>query len=118
MFETPHRIEATLADMAALFPERSLTLAREITKTFETFLSGTVTEIQTTLKNDGNQARGEMVLILHPTIRKKNAGLSEESLRVMKILSAQLPTKQATALAAEICGENKKSLYDTALAWK
>ena len=50
MFETPHRIEATLADMAALFPERSLTLAREITKTFETFLSGTVTEIQTTLK--------------------------------------------------------------------
>ena len=35
MFETPHRIEASLADMAAQFPERRLTLAREITKTFE-----------------------------------------------------------------------------------
>ena len=35
MFETPHRIEASLADMAVQFPERRLTLAREITKTFE-----------------------------------------------------------------------------------
>ena len=104
--------------MAAVFPQRRLTLARELTKTFETFLCGTVSDIQTALADDGNQARGEMVLILHPAAREKNAGLSEEALRVMKILSAQLPTKQAAALAAEICGENKKSLYDAALAWK
>ena len=32
MFETPHRIEASLADMAAQFPDRRLTLAREIAK--------------------------------------------------------------------------------------
>ena len=118
MFETPHRIGAALADMAAVFPQRRLTLARELTKTFETFLCGTVSDIQTALADDGNQARGEMVLILHPAVREKNAGLSEEALRVMKILSARLPTKQAAALAAEICGENKKSLYDAALAWK
>ena len=118
MFETPHRIGAALADMAAVFPQRRLTLARELTKTFETFLCGTVSDIQTALADDGNQARGEMVLILHPAVREKNAGLSEESLRVMKILSARLPTKQAAALAAEICGENKKALYDAALAWK
>jgi len=98
--------------------QRRLTLARELTKTFETFLCGTVSDIQTALADDGNQARGEMVLILHPAVREKNAGLSEESLRVMKILSARLPTKQAAALAAEICGENKKALYDAALAWK
>ena len=118
MFETPHRIGAALADMAAVFPQRRLTLARELTKTFETFLCGTVSDIQTALADDGNQARGEMVLILHPAVREKNAGLSEEALRVMKILSARLPTKQAAALAAEICGENKKALYDAALAWK
>ena len=118
MFETPHRIEATLADMAALFPERSLTLAREITKTFETFLSGTVTEIQTTLKNDGNQARGEMVLILHPAPREKHDTLPDTAQNVMKILAAELPTKQAAELAAKITGEGKKALYDLALEWK
>ena len=46
MFEAPHRIEAALSDMAAAFPTRRLTLARELTKTFETFLSGTVVEIR------------------------------------------------------------------------
>lgn len=118
MFETPHRIEASLADMAALFPDRRLTLAREITKTFETFLSGTVAEIQAALKNDSNQTRGEMVLVLHPAVKEKHSDLPEAAQNTMKILAAELPTKQAADLAAKITGENKKALYDLALEWK
>ena len=118
MFETPHRIEASLTDMAAQFPERRLTLAREITKTFETFLSGTVAEIQAALKNDSNQTRGEMVLVLHPAVKEKHSDLPEAAQNTMKILAAELPTKQAAELAAKITGENKKALYDLALEWK
>ena len=118
MFETPHRIEASLADMVAQFPERRLTLAREITKTFETFLSGTVAEIQAALKNDSNQTRGEMVLVLHPAVKEKHCDLPEAAQNTMKILAAELPTKQAAELAAKITGENKKVLYDLALEWK
>ena len=118
MFETPHRIEAALSDMAALFPERRLTLAREITKTFETFLSGTVSEIQTALQADTDQIRGEMVLILHPARREKHDGLPEAAQHIMNILAAELPTKQAAELAAKITGESKKALYDLALARK
>ncbi|PJO78060.1 16S rRNA (cytidine(1402)-2'-O)-methyltransferase [Neisseria brasiliensis] len=118
MFETPHRIEATLDDMAALFPERQLVLAREITKTFETFLSGTVSEIQTALQADSNQTRGEMVLILHPAVKEKSSDLPDHAQNVMKVLAAELPTKQAADLAAKITGESKKALYDLALTWK
>ena len=118
MFETPHRIKAALSDMAALFPERRLTLAREITKTFETFLSGTVSEIQTALQADNDQIRGEMVLILHPARREKHDGLPEAAQHIMNILAAELPTKQAAELAAKITGESKKALYDLALARK
>lgn len=118
MFETPHRIEASLADMVAQFPERRLTLAREITKTFETFLSGTVAEIQAALKNDSNQTRGEMVLVLHPAVKEKHSDLPEAAQNTMKILAAELPTKQAAELAAKITGESKKTLYDLALEWK
>ena len=118
MFETPHRIEAALSDMAALFPERRLTLAREITKTFETFLSGTVSEIQTALQADNDQIRGEMVLILHPARREKHDGLPEAAQHIMNILAAELPTKRAAELAAKITGESKKALYDLALARK
>lgn len=118
MFETPHRIEAALSDMAALFPERRLTLAREITKTFETFLSGTVSEIQTALQADNDQIRGEMVLILHPARREKHDGLPEAAQHIMDILAAELPTKQAAELAAKITGESKKALYELALTRK
>ena len=118
MFETPHRIAATLADMAAVFPQRSLVLAREISKTFETFLSGTVSEVQAIVAQDSNQSRGEMVLILHPASIERPSELPDDAQQVMKILSAELPTKQAAELAAKITGENKKALYDLALSWK
>ena len=118
MFETPHRIAATLADMAAVFPQRPLVLAREISKTFETFLSGTVSEVQAIVAQDSNQSRGEMVLILHPASIERPSELPDDAQQVMKILSAELPTKQAAELAAKITGENKKALYDLALSWK
>ncbi|ASP16524.1 S-adenosylmethionine-dependent methyltransferase, YraL family [Neisseria sp. oral taxon 020 str. F0370] len=118
MFETPHRIEAALADMAAAFPERRLALARELTKTFETFLSGTVADIQMALREDANQTRGEMVFVLHPAAQEKSGTLSDETLRVLRILADELPTKQAAALTAQITGEGKKILYEAALALK
>ena len=55
-----------------IFPERKIMLAREMTKTFETFLSGSVRDIQAALKNDSNQSRGEMVLLIHAAIKEKN----------------------------------------------
>lgn len=118
MFETPHRIEAALAEMAAQFPERGLLLAREISKTFETFLSGSVAEVRDMLKADSNQSRGEMVLILHPAQVVKHSDLPEAAQQVMKVLADELPTKQAADLAAKITGESKKALYDLALTWK
>ena len=117
-FETPHRLADTLADMAAVFPQRRIMLAREITKTFETFLTGNVNEIQAALAADSNQSRGEMVLVIHPAPPQKHAALPENAQNVMRILSAELPTKQAAELAAKITGENKKALYNLALAWK
>lgn len=117
-FETPHRISATLSEIAAILPLRPLMLAREISKTFETFLSGTAEELLTTLQNDNNQMRGEMVLLVYPLIKEKNLDLSEQDQHIMSILSAALPTKQAAELSAKITGANKKSLYDWAIQQK
>lgn len=117
-FESPHRIMATLNEMAKIFPTRKIMLAREITKTFETFLVGTVNDLQEKLISDSNQTRGEMVLIIYANKIEKNDVLPENTQNIMKILSAELPTKQAADLAARITGENKKKLYDLAISWK
>lgn len=118
MFESPHRIRDTLAQMVALYPQRYLVLGREISKTFETFVCGSVAEVTAAVAVDANQTRGEMVLVLHSAPPRPVQALSDEALRVAEILAAELPTKQAATLAAIISGENKKALYEWVLAHK
>ena len=118
MFETPHRIEAALAQMAEILPNRHLVLAREISKTFETFINGSVAEVLAAVRADANQTRGEMVLVLHPPEAAAANELNDQARHIMSLLAAELPPKQAAALAAEISGANKKALYEWAVAQK
>lgn len=117
-FETPHRIADTLNDMMNICPKQNIMLAREISKTFETFLQGSVAEIQARIQADSNQMRGEMVLVIYPNAKEKKNTLPESAEQTMRVLAAALPTKQAAELAAKITGENKKALYDFALTLK
>ena len=118
MFETPHRIEAALTQMAEILPNRHLVLAREISKTFETFISGSVAEVLAAVRADANQTRGEMVLVLHPPEAAAANELNDQARHIMSLLAAELPPKKAAALAAEISGANKKALYEWAVAQK
>jgi len=113
-YEAPHRILDMLADMEQVFGGgRSLVLAREITKTFETVLRGGITEVRQQVESDANQQKGEMVVLLEGA--KAEQGDDIEAQRILKILLAQLPVKQAATLASEITGEKKNRLYDLAL---
>lgn len=118
MFETPHRIEAALAQMAEILPSRHLVLAREISKTFETFISGSVADVLAAVSADANQTRGEMVLVLHPPEAAAANELNDQARHIMSLLAAELPPKKAAALAADISGANKKALYEWAVAQK
>lgn len=61
-FESPHRIEACLEDLEAVWTDRPIALARELTKTFEEVLRGTAAEVRAALVPA--KRRGEMVLVL------------------------------------------------------
>lgn len=117
-FETPHRIEATLEQMSNLFPNRHITLARELTKTYETFLSGSVIDVQNTLKEDSNQRRGEMVLIIHPMPKEISDELSPTAQLMVTELLNDLPLKKIAQLVHNITGENKKLAYEFGLNLK
>ena len=119
-YEAPHRIVDTLQDIVAeLGAERPLMLARELTKTFETFQRMPAGALLEWVKADSNQQRGEIVLIIDAAPQPDNdEALPEEAVRVMGILSAELPLKQASTLAAQITGANRKQLYDHALQLK
>lgn len=118
-YDTARRILDTLQDVVAVFgPERQLVLAKELTKTFEHFACGTAADIKTWLTEDQQRCQGEMVLMIAPAPTKADEAVSEEVQRTLKILLAELPLKQAAALAAQIHNEKKNALYQLALSWQ
>ncbi len=115
-YEAPHRVLETVADMTEVFGERTLVIARELTKLFETVHSLPLAEALAWLKEDSNRQRGEFVLIVSGAPDEADSGEGE---RVLKLLLAEgLPTKQAAKLASAITGSPKNALYDLALALK
>jgi 16S rRNA (cytidine1402-2'-O)-methyltransferase len=116
-YESPHRILDSLKAMAEVFGDtRNLVLARELTKTFETFLSGSVADVLEQVRQDANQQRGEIVLLVQGyTPPEGEEGLAPEVERVLAVLLEELPVKQAAALAARLTGEKKNALYKWAL---
>ncbi len=110
-YESPHRIMDSLADMLfVLGEERQVVLARELTKTFETFHGAPLGELIEWLKEDSNRTRGEMVLLVAGHRAEKEA-LPPEATKTTALLAKELPLKKAAALAAEIHGVKKNALY-------
>ncbi|MFN3543252.1 MAG: 16S rRNA (cytidine(1402)-2'-O)-methyltransferase [Thiobacillus sp.] len=117
-YEAPHRIEETVADMVAVFdPQRRVTLARELTKKFESIVTLPLAEVPAWLAADPNHARGEFVVIVHAPLAAP-AATDTEALRVLAILAAELPPPLAAKLAAKITGRTKAELYQMTLAHK
>lgn len=117
-YESTHRIIESLQDMSVVFGAcRRCAVAREITKTFETFIVGALQDVSLTVRADPNQQKGEFVVIVEgfrPTPAAQE--ISEESERILSVLIAELPLKQATALTAKITGDKKNKLYQWALS--
>lgn len=113
-FEAPHRIQACLSDMHEAFgAARQAVVARELTKTWETFLTGTLAELLEQVRADANQSRGEIVVVVAG--HEKLAEMDAEALHLLDVLLEELPLKQASALAAKFTGLNKKQLYQAGL---
>jgi 16S rRNA (cytidine1402-2'-O)-methyltransferase len=116
-YEAPHRIEAAVADLAALLePARHLLIARELSKLFEQTVWLPLAEAPGWLAADPNRRRGEFVLVV--SAPPPAAGLDAGAERVLALLLDELPVKQAAKLAAAITGQAKNALYARALELK
>ncbi|TVV42977.1 16S rRNA (cytidine(1402)-2'-O)-methyltransferase [Thalassolituus sp. C2-1] len=114
-YESKHRILDTLEVMAEVFgAERQACVARELTKTFETFYHGTLPDILSQLQEDADQQKGEFVVMIAGN--PDPAPASEvDSNKLFRLLLVELPPKKAAAIIADLTGENKKELYQKAL---
>lgn len=115
-YESPHRVQAALHDMADAFgADRYVVLARELTKIWETIHGAPLAELLPWVAQDPNRRRGEMVLIV-AGYRLKPDEIPAEAQRTLLLLQKELPLKTAAALTAEIHGVKKNLLYRLGLA--
>ena len=117
LFEAPHRIAELCAALAGAAPQRPVTLCRELTKQFETIVTRSAAELPAWLVQDKNRERGEFVLVLHalPAAMVDEGALPAATLHTLRVLLRELPLKQAVALAAELTGAARNTLYQRAL---
>ena len=114
-YEAPHRILASVKDMAQVFAEnRPVGFAREITKTFETIKKMTLKELVVFIENDRNQEKGEIVVLVGGATEVKD--LAQDKLdELLQRLLQDLSVKAASQLAADLTGIKKKVAYQRAL---
>jgi 16S rRNA (cytidine1402-2'-O)-methyltransferase len=114
ILEAPHRIEA-LARAMAVLQGRLITVGRELTKQFEEIATMPAQDFAAWLDAGPQRTRGEFALVLHAASAFEGP---DDSVRVLKLLLAELPLKTAVKLAADITGAPRNELYDTALQLK
>ncbi len=121
-YESGHRIQSSLEDMAASFGcEREAVIARELTKLHETFLRGSLAQLSRQVEEDANQRKGEFVVLLAGAEPKPDGDSRSQTVSVdelLPLLLQEMPLKRAVSMLSELTGVKKNQLYEQALKLK
>lgn len=111
-YESSHRIVGSLNDMLACFgPDRPAAVARELTKSYETVLRGSIGTVLDRVMSDPNQQKGEfVVMVAGATDISEDYAL--DPLALARTLAPLMPPKEAAATMVSLIGGRKKAWYD------
>ena len=115
LLESSHRIERLLGQLAEVFPNNRIVVAKELTKAHENFLIAKAVELIELFKQDPALAKGEFVVLIDNPPVQDDAPDSEADIELLKLLLSELPLKKAVQLATRISGKKKNYLYQLAL---
>lgn len=115
-YESPHRLDETLADLATVLgPDRPGVVARELTKTFEEVVRLPLGELAA--RYAATKPKGEIVVLVGPPGAEAPAGADDVD-RLLGLALSRLPPGKAAAEVARLTGQDRKALYERALALK
>ena len=112
LYESPKRMVASLKSMAAVFGDRRVAIGRELTKRFESFYYGSLTQLSET--KELFPEKGEFVIVIAPP---ENMPMGEDDLteELKKALQNQSVSRAAAEVSARF-GLPKRLVYQKALA--
>jgi 16S rRNA (cytidine1402-2'-O)-methyltransferase len=114
-YESPHRLRATLQDLAEVFGyERQIAIARELTKLYEEFWRGTLTAACQYYQQKEPQGEYTLVVAGIPT-SDQQLSISQIKAELEKMIAQGITRSQATKELAKLTSLPKRQLYQLAL---
>ena len=101
LYESPHRIEKLLNELKTFIPDRTVFLAKELTKIHETFIKAKAKDIVI------ESPKGEWVVVIDKTQKSNKLELNYED-----ILNLPIPKKEKAKLLAKISDKSAKEIYN------
>lgn len=118
-YESPHRLTESLQAMRDVFgAERQMVAAREMTKTYEQFVAGSIAEVVAYFDANADKVRGEFVLMVMGDVVAEAVSEDEHDALIGALLKQNLPVKQITDIVVELSGQKKKAVYNRVLTLK
>lgn len=117
IYESPHRLSATLDVFAKRWPERECAAVREITKRFEETVRGTTVSVRDHF--NANAPRGEFVFILGGAVETETSAedaFAQGLAFARQLIQEGASTNQAAKEAAQATGLSKRTIYQALLA--
>ena len=117
-YESPHRIEGSLADLAEILGERPACLARELTKMYEEVRRGTLPELVESVRAD--PPRGEIVVVVGGAIHEHREPVEPEVLaaQAIELMDAGMERRDALAEVARSAGVPKRVVFDALVRFR
>ena len=115
-YEAPHRIQHVLTEIMAVLGDRQAVLCRELTKKYEQYMRGTLSQLQHELAAQGT--RGEFVILVagaEPENPAAADGNVDYASLVQELMNQGVDKKEAVRMVARRCGVPKRSVYQAAL---
>lgn len=111
-FESPRRLGASLASLAAVEPGRAVAVCRELTKAFEEVVRGTAAELAERFRHP---PKGEVTLVLGPASGGVRCEDASAAVAVAELVGAGAPRRVAVDVVARLTGASRNDLYRASL---
>ncbi len=117
VFESRHRIVGAMADICEFVgDQRQICVARELTKTFESVMTGPAQEVQRQIVENPDAQRGEFVVVIKGFERVVEQAFTVQTKALLSALTEEMAPRKAAAIVAQHTGANKKALYQWLIA--
>lgn len=110
-YEAPHRIDEMLTDLESVFGNRNIVLARELTKSYEEFIRGTISEVKALLP-----VKGELVVLVEGYQEPKE--VVNPMKKIEELIGLGVKTNEAIKEVAHLANIDRSELYKQYIDYK